>query len=80
MIVMATSATVLVNSHKEDCCAHNHDALVAHMAAQGSIVQALLDVVVSGSLPSPVERFGSNHIANTADTKRAVTNRKALYR
>ncbi|MDO5527697.1 MAG: hypothetical protein Q4F85_16620 [Prevotella sp.] len=35
MIAMATSVTVLANSHKEDCCANNHEALITHVTAQG---------------------------------------------
>lgn len=35
MIAIATSVTVFANSHKEDYCVHNHDALAIHMITQG---------------------------------------------
>ena len=35
MAAMATSVTVLANSHKEDGGAHDHDVLATHVTVQG---------------------------------------------
>ena len=35
MVAMATSLTVLANSHKEHSCAHNDEVLVTRMTVRG---------------------------------------------
>jgi len=45
-----------------------------------NIVQVLSVAAVPDSLPLPMEKFGSRHIANIAGTRRVATNKRLFYK
>ena len=51
MIAIATSVTVLANSHRDDGCAHNHGVWDTHMTTQGKHCTGSVGCSCSGFSP-----------------------------
>lgn len=71
MIAIATSVTVFANSHKEDYCVHNHDALAIHMITQGKHCTGSVGCSCTGFSPITNGDVWQQSIVNIADTKKS---------